>query len=555
MAPRGAQSLFVGILALATITGAALAEEPQTPPVLATPVPAEAAESSAPPPVVLDETQTAIRDLLAGAGHEGSFLNKRDAAAVAEFYSARDFAPAWMPDGVMTDKARALIARIAAADTDGLDPSAYMLPSVDLGKYGKAQTQFTARADVMLSQAIAVYAREAYAGRVDPADVSSNIGYERHLPDPIEALTSIAAAADPVATLVAFNPPHPEFAALRDKLAELRGAEKAKKPLEVPPGVTLKPGAADYRVGFLRKRLGVSSAVEAPEIYDEAVVEAVKAFQAGARLKPDGIVGPKTYAAFNADPVDPIPTILVNMEKWRWMPRDLGRYYVRVNIPNFTVDIHKGGDIIHTTRIVVGKPTLQTPIFSDEIEHIIVNPAWNVPASIAMKEMLPAIRANPGALRGYQVFALIKGRYRAVDPRFVNWRTVDMRKIQIRQPPGERNALGKIKFMFPNAYSVYLHDTPSKSLFERDYRAYSHGCMRVMEPMEFADALLSEEADLNAAYLKKLFGGGEKRVNLTAKIPVHITYFTAWVGESGALEIRDDVYGHDGRIENALGSS
>jgi murein L,D-transpeptidase YcbB/YkuD len=172
-----------------------------------------------------------------------------------------------------------------------------------------------------------------------------------------------------------------------------------------------------------------------------------------------------------------------------------------------------------------------------------------------MNEMLPAARSNPGALRGYQVFALIKGRYRAVDPRFINWRTVDMRKIQIRQPPGERNALGKIKFMFPNAYSVYLHDTPSKSLFQRDYRAYSHGCMRVMEPMEFADALLSEEVDLNAAYLKKLFGGSEKRVNLTKKVPVHITYFTAWVGESGALETRDDLYGHDAHIENALGSS
>jgi murein L,D-transpeptidase YcbB/YkuD len=554
MAARGAQSLFVGLLTLAMIADVALAEEPQTP-VLAPPSPTAAAESSEPPPVILDETQTAISDLLADAGHEGSFLNKRDAAAVAEFYAARNYSPAWLPDGVMTDKARALIVRIAAADTDGLDPSAYLLPSVDLGKYGKAQTQFTASADVMLSQAIAVYAREAYAGRIDPADVSSNIGYERHLPDLIEALTAVAGSDEPAATLAAYNPQHPEFLALRDRLAELRAAEKAKKPLEVPAGVTLKPGAADYRVGFLRKRLGASSAVEAPEIYDEAVVETVKTFQAGAGLKPDGIVGPRTYAALNADPVDPVPLILVNMEKWRWMPRDLGRYYVRVNVPNFTVDIHKDGDIIHTTRIVVGKPHQQTPIFSDEIDHIVVNPAWNVPASIAMKEMLPAARSNPGALRGYQVFALIKGRYRAVDPRFINWRTVDMRKIQIRQPPGERNALGKIKFMFPNPYAVYLHDTPSKSLFERDYRAFSHGCMRVMEPMEFADALLSEEADLSAAYLKKLFGGSEKRVNLTKKVPVHITYFTAWIGESGALEMRDDLYGHDARIENALGSS
>ena len=552
MALRGPQTLFVGALMLVAMVGAPLAEEAKTPPPAG-----EVIESpdAAPPVVVLDEVATAIRDLLADAGHEGSFLNKRDAAAVAEFYAGRNYAAAFVPDGVMTDRARALIDRIRAADTDGLDPFAYALPSVDLGKYGKAESQFAARADVMLSQAIAAYAREAYAGRVDPADISSNIGYERHLPDLIEALKAVVVSPDPVATLVAYNPPQPEFAALRDKLAELRGAKKAKKPLEVPPGVTLKLGVADYRVGFLRARFNLPTDVESPEIYDEVVAEAVKAFQASVHLKADGIAGPRTYAALNAEPPDPIPTILVNMEKWRWMPRHLGRFYVRVNVPDFTVGVHKDGSVIHTTRIVVGKPHQQTPIFSDQIEHIIVNPAWNVPASIAMKEMLPAVRANPGALRGYQVFALIKGRFRAVDPRFINWRTVDMRKIQIRQPPGERNALGKIKFMFPNAYSVYLHDTPSKGLFERDYRAYSHGCMRVMEPMEFADALLSQEAKLNSAYLKKLYGGGEKRVNLTRTVPVHITYFTAWVDESGALQTRDDVYGHDGRIENALGSS
>jgi murein L,D-transpeptidase YcbB/YkuD len=257
----------------------------------------------------------------------------------------------------------------------------------------------------------------------------------------------------------------------------------------------------------------------------------------------------------NAGPVDLVPVVLVNMEKWRWMPRDLGRFHVRVSIPDYTVTVRKDGGIIHTTRVVVGKTTNKTPIFSDEIEHIVVNPAWNVPVSIATKEMLPAVRANPGALRGYQVFALIKGRYRAVDPRRINWRKIDMRKIQIRQPPGERNALGKIKFMFPNPYSVYLHDTPSKSLFAHDRRAYSHGCVRVMDPMEFADALLSEEKDLNAAYLKKLFGGKERTVKLTRKVPVHLTYFTARVDEAGTLQTRDDVYGHDSRIEAGLGAS
>ncbi len=547
MALRGPHIFFAAILACLT-ANTAFAEDP---------APTSPATAAAPeqPVVVLDEVQATIRDLLAGAGKKGSFLTKRDGAALAEFYEERSYAATWVPDGFMTDRARGVIERIAAADTDGLDPAAYELPSVTLGKYGKAETPYTARADLLLSQAILAYTREAYAGRLDPADVSSNIGYERHLPDPIEALRKISEAADPVKKLTSYNPSHTEFEALRKKLAELRGAEKEKQPIAIPEGATLKLGVADARVGFLRKRLNVPSDVESPEIFDEAVAEAVKTFQASARLKADGIVGPRTVAAMNAGPVDLVPVVLVNMEKWRWMPRDLGRFHVRVSIPDYTVTVRKDGEIIHTTRVVVGKTNQQTPIFSDEIEYIVVNPAWNVPASIATKEMLPAARSNPGALRGYQVFALIKGRYRAVDPRMINWRTVDMRKIQIRQPPGERNALGKIKFMFPNAYAVYLHDTPSKSLFQNDRRAYSHGCVRVMDPMEFADALLSEEAGLNAAYLKKLYGGSEKTVKLTKKVPVHLTYFTAWVDDTGTLQTREDVYGHDRRIEGGFDAS
>ncbi len=550
MALGGPQFLLVGTLSLFALGGNVFAEE-------ATPQAAEVVESSeavveAP---ALDKVSAAIRDLLADSGHHGRILDKRDAAAVVKFYEARNYAPVWVPDGVMTDKARSLIERIRAADTDGLDPLAYSLPGNWLGKVAVSQPSFTAQTDVMLSQAIAAYAREAYAGRVDPADVSSNIGYERHTPDQIGALNKISVAGDPVAELVSYNPPHPEFQALRNKLAELRNAEKAKKPIEVPGGKTLKLGVADARVGFLRQRLELPTNVDAPATYDEGVAEAVKAFQKSARLTVDGIAGPRTIAALNADPIDPVPLVLLNMEKWRWMPRELGSFYVRVNVPDFTVEVRKNGATTYTTRIVVGKTTNQTPIFSDLIENIVVNPAWNVPASIARKEMLPAAQANPGALSGYQVFALIKGRFRAVDPRMINWRTVDMRKIQIRQPPGERNALGKVKFLFPNDYAVYLHDTPSKSLFQRDYRAYSHGCMRVMDPMEFADALLAEEPKLSSAYLKKLYGGGEKWVNLSQKVPVHITYFTAWVDESGNLQTRDDVYGHDGRIEKALGTS
>jgi murein L,D-transpeptidase YcbB/YkuD len=237
------------------------------------------------------------------------------------------------------------------------------------------------------------------------------------------------------------------------------------------------------------------------------------------------------------------------------MPRDLGRFYANVNIPQFEVILHRDGAIVHSTRVVVGKPANRTPIFGDEIEHVIVNPYWNVPSSITTKEMWPEIVSDPGSLtrQNYEVFANVGGRFREVDPLMVDWFTVNPRQIQIRQRPGAGNALGNIKFMFPNSHDVYLHDTPSKSLFQRDYRAFSHGCIRVMNPMEFADALLAEEPDLTVAKIKKLIGGRETRLDMSRHVPVYLTYFTAWVDEDGKLQLRSDLYGHDAKVRKALG--
>lgn len=560
MTVRGSQFLLIGAFALVATSAGILDEAVALPPIEGE-IAAEAegvvvgegvegvegAEAII-PELVLDETSAAIRDLVADAGGEGSFLDKRAAAAVAEFYAERDYSSAWLQDGAVTERLATIVARIASADIDGLDPSAYDLPTKGLINFAGSMPLFAAKADVMFSQAIAAYAREAYSGRIDPANISKNIGYKRKLPDLIEALKAIAASDDPVETLVSYNPPHREFAALREKLADLRGAGKPKKPIAVPSGLTLKLGVEDARVGFLRQRLNLPTNVDSPALFGEEMVDAVKAFQKSLGLQIDGVVGPKTIAALNADPVDPIPTILVNMEKWRWMPRELGELYVRVNVPDFTVNVINDGDIIHETRVVVGKPQNQTPIFSDEIEHIVVNPAWYVPTSIIQKEMYPEVLANPNALNKYEVFALSKGKYRRINPRRFNWRKIDARKIQVRQPPGNANALGRVKFMFPNEHAVYLHDTPSKSLFKKDYRAYSHGCVRVMNPMEFADSLLALEKERDAKYLEGLYGNSEKQVNLDRKIPVHVTYFTAWVDEAGELQTRGDLYGHDRKI-------
>ncbi|MEO8666990.1 MAG: L,D-transpeptidase family protein [Bauldia sp.] len=503
---------------------------------------------------LIDPMTAAIRFELAEAGRNGSFLDKRDEAAVAEHYAEQGYAPSWIADGKLTERAKTVIRRLAEADADGLDVSAYQTPVLNLGEAGPMSTALLARADVKLSLAVVTYARHAYAGRLEPGKVSGNFGYEQHLPDSVGVLADVASAADPAAALAAYNPTHPQFLRLRDKLAALRKSEVAERLVEVPVGATLKPGMSDDRVPVLRQRMAIPAVAEGADVFDDALVVAVKAFQQSAGLKADGMVGKGTVAALNKVPVDPVPVILANMERWRWMPRDLGRFYVKVSIPSFRLDVMKDGKDIHTTRIVVGKVTNQTPIFSDQIEHIIVNPSWNVPASIAKKEMLPAAQANPASLSGYEVLANIGGKYRPVDPYTVDWYRVDIRKIQIRQPPGERNALGSIKFMFPNPYDVYLHDTPSKSLFQRDYRAFSHGCMRVMDPMAFADALLSEDGGrVSSATLKKMIGGPERMVKLSRKVPVHITYFTAEVDESGNLALHADLYGHDKRIEAAFG--
>jgi len=227
-----------------------------------------------------------------------------------------------------------------------------------------------------------------------------------------------------------------------------------------------------------------------------------------------------------------------------------------VNIPEFMLAIHRDGQVTHTTRVVVGQPDKATPIFSDEIEYIIVNPSWYVPDSIAVKEMLPAIQANPGsyfARNNYVVTTTVNGREQVVDPNRVDWRSINMRQVHFRQPPGDNNALGNIKFMFPNQYSVYLHDTPSKALFGQDVRDFSHGCVRVMDPFGFAQALLVDDPQWDAAKIKKLIGTGERQLNLAAHIPVHLTYFTAWVDDSGTLQTRSDIYGVSASVQKAMG--
>jgi murein L,D-transpeptidase YcbB/YkuD len=398
------------------------------------------------------------------------------------------------------------------------------------------------------------FATHIAAGRLQPRDISRIITLEPERPPVADVLSTLSATAAVGASLARREPPHSQYRALKKALAELRASAASDDRIVVPEGAALRPGARDERVPILRARLGVIADPDGEsDVYDEVLVTAVTTFQEESDLATDGIVGPRTLAALNGrSRADEIAAVEANLERWRWMPRDLGRFHVMVNVPEFMVRVAENGSPVHETRVIVGKPGNPTPTFSHVMDHLVVNPFWNVPTSIVSNEMLPEIRQNPSGYfsrRGYQVLARVGGKYRVVDPGYIDWYSVNPRSVSIRQVPGDFNALGRIKFMFPNQHSVYLHDTPTKKLFERDVRAFSHGCVRVDQPLAFADAILPVAApEWNSARLEKLYGGREQRINLDQPIPVHLAYFTVTVSGDGEPHYFDDIYGYDRRM-------
>jgi murein L,D-transpeptidase YcbB/YkuD len=509
----------------APATAAAPASEPTT---AAIPAPA-------PGPTLDQQVADSLRATLAKAG-------KRD-KALEGFYAARGFAPVWVVDGAASARTKAASAYLAKVDADGLDPSDYVLPEVKPG----ADPAAIAETELKIAATLVTFARQATNGRVHYSRVSADIVYPPHDFDPAQAITKIAGATDVAAALDGFNPQQPGYKALKAKLAEARHKGAEPEPVRIPPGATLRPvkdksGAfmQDERVPLLRQRLGLSAAATNTS-YDEALAEAVRTFQRQNGLNPDGLLGNRTIDALNGgkknDRLDDI--ILANMERWRWLPQDLGKSYVMLNIPDFTLRVVSNGKTVWTTRVVVGKPGTPTPILTETMKYITVNPTWNVPPSIVYNEYLPALQQDPTVLdrMGLKLTQNRDG------------------SVHISQPPGEANALGRIRFNFPNKFLVYQHDTPDKHLFAKDVRAYSHGCMRVQDPAKYAEVLLGialPGEGYTAERITKMYGSGERDIRLPTPIPVHITYQTAFVDDHGKLQLRNDIYGRDSRVLAAL---
>jgi murein L,D-transpeptidase YcbB/YkuD len=419
---------------------------------------------------------------------------------------------------------------------------------------------------VKISFAVLRYAHDARGGRIKPSRLTKNLSSALSLPEPLEVLDTIAVERDPALYLRGFQPSHPQFELLRQKLLEIKGKANPSNPsIIIPDGAVLKKGIEHEHVALLRKRLEVSSHGGNESLYDDVVGEAVRTFQKLHGVAPDGLVGAGTRRLLNQAihaQTDLVKQrlILLNMERWRWLPHDLGPFYVNVNVPEFMARVLKEGRVVHATRVVVGKPDTQTPIFSDEMQEVVFGPYWNVPTSIKVEEIRPYLRQETAWFLGgwnTSVFQRhgLRIRYggREVDPGTIDWDRVDIRNLEIFQPPGPGNVLGRVKFVFPNEHDVYMHDTTQKQLFAKPVRAESHGCVRVQNPDELAAILLDYDQGWSGERVESAIQNGyDQHVALSRKIPVHITYFTLWVNDDESMSTFADLYGHDARMAAAL---
>jgi murein L,D-transpeptidase YcbB/YkuD len=491
---------------------------------------ASSPETAAAPPAPPPGPDDAIADQLRGLG-TGKFdhviTNKKDRTQIDAFYSGRNYKPLWITDGKVNARASAAIAYLGHVDADGLFPSDYLVPKFDAA----SSPADLANAEMQLTASVITYAHHASIGRVAYSRVSPDIEFDRAAPEAADVLATIADAKDVAAALDSYEPKTPGYLALKAKLAAIRAGKTDQGQARLGGGPVLKVGMQDDRVPDLRQRLGVLG--DGGTTYDKAVAEAVKKFQKEHELSATGTLTAATVEALNGPKPDHVEdTIIANMERWRWMPHQFPDTYVIVNLPDYSLHVMHDGKEMWKTRIVIGKPDMPTPIMTAEMKFITVNPTWNVPPSIINHEYLPALAQDPTVLdrMGLKIARNPDG------------------SVHIWQPPGDANALGRIRFNFPNKFLVYQHDTPDKYLFANAKRAYSHGCMRVQDPVHYAEVLLSLVRP-NDGYteerIKKMYGPNEVNIDFPTFVPVNLSYQTAFVDSEGKLEFRDDIYGRD----------
>lgn len=476
--------------------------------------------------------------------------------ALAAFYAARDYRPIWT-DAEDAARRGAFLRALDLSDLQGL-PKSHYAPDALRARFAEVQSERQrGQLEVALSKVFLDYAHDISHGVLEPHEVIADIKREPHRTDPQLRITQFAASDNPALFLRELAPQMPQYAQLVKARLDLEGqiAEGGWGP--TVPGKKLEPGDTGPAVIALRDRLQRLGYLgrSATGIYDGEIQKAVQAFQADNGLEQDGVAGAGTLAEINRTPEDRMKAILVALERLRWMNgTDFSGRYIWVNITDFSVRVIDDGKTTFRSVTVVGQndPDRRTPEFSDQMEMMVINPTWNVPRSIVTKEYLPQMQRNPNAAGQLD---LIDSRGRVVPRGAVNFAAYNAKNFPfaMKQPPSSRNALGLVKFLFPNPWNIYLHDTPSKSLFQRETRAFSHGCIRVGQPFDLAYVLLGAQSNDPQAEFKRILNTGrETTVPLKTPVPVHLVYYTAWPTATGHVEYRRDVYGRDAILYRAL---
>ena len=477
-----------------------------------------------------------------------------DGAALRALYARHGGTPLWT-GGRAADAASA----VRDATLDGLEPSDYHAAAI-ARRLGAAAPRQQAELDLLVSDALLHLTADVHAGRRPPRERTQDIALAVRPVDPIGLVLGAAAAADVPAYVAALAPAHPEYQALRAALARYRTLAADGWPA-LPDGPPLEPGADEPAVPILRQRLIVTGDLPADTagttVYDEPLVAGVRAFQHRHGITPDGVVGRTTRTALNVRAAQRVAQLALNMERWRWLADDLGPRHVRVNIAAFSLRLMEAGRLVEEMPVVVGRDEWETPVFSSRITHVIFNPRWTVPAAIAREDLLPKLQKDPEYLEkhGIRVYAGWGMDAEPVDPTSIDWHADEARVTHLKfaQDPGPENPLGRIKFQVPNEFDVYLHDSPSQTLFQRPVRTSSHGCVRVGDPNGLASWLMRDMPDWSEARRQEVLAGWETRtVRLRSPVPVHVLYLTAWVGDDGAVNFRRDIYGRDEELRMQL---
>ncbi|ACL05167.1 ErfK/YbiS/YcfS/YnhG family protein [Desulfatibacillum aliphaticivorans] len=493
--------------------------------------------------------------------------------ALPRFYEQRGYSPAWLQSGAPSSNCQALVRAIGTAGDHGLNPSEYHLDKIvdllnEVAANQKAKKALNpgrlADLEFLLSDSFLIYGAHLLGGKVNPETIEPDWTAGKREADLPALLAEALKTNDVEKALKSLAPQDVAYRSMQDLLKQLRAAAPQPSVRLVQTAPSFKLGYRGPQTAALRARLAAAGFLgqdseQDKEVFNESLEAALKKFQASWGLEADGVCGPATLHAVNRSEKDNIAAIRANLERWRWMPQNLGDRHILVNIADFHLAVVENGEELLAMKAIVGKLYRKTPVFSGRLTYLVISPYWDVPPSIARKDKLPLMQKDPNYFTAnhFLVYQGWGADSREIDPASVDWKALGPNNFpyRLRQKPGPGNALGRIKFMFPNKHNVYIHDTPSHDLFAKSQRNFSSGCIRIQDPIGLAEYLLKDAPGWNREAIEDAVDNKiEKTVSLSRPIPVHIMYFTAFGDTRGAVHFRNDIYGRDARLLEALDS-